>query len=295
MGTFWVQLLIQFYTDRNFAHFLHGLKMCMWFGYNPCFNFCYFFHFANFVIFWPQILWKCCDSGYLVSATPHTILYRLFFKLCTCVRHGLEMCMWFGYNPWIIFVTFSTLWTLSFSDLRFYESVVTVGTLLAQLLIQFYTDLCETLYMFFHGLEMCMWFGYNPWIHFCHFLCPATRKWRGIMLYPPKFWVSVRPSVCLSVRPSVRPSAPTTILVSATPPTVLGQSFWNFTGVLRMVWRYAYCFFQNPEIIFYHFFPIFNLDIFRPLYYRYVYGVCTLYRQLLLQFLANPFETLQVF
>ena len=89
------------------------------------------------------------------------------------------------------------------------------------------------------------------------------------MLYPPKFWVSVCPSVrlsvCPSVRPSVRPSAPTTIIVSATPPTVLGQSFWNFTGVLRMVWRYAYCFFQNPEIIFYHFFPIFNLDIFRAL------------------------------
>ena len=154
------------------------------------------------------------------------------------------------------------------------------------------------------------------------------------MLYPPKFWVSVHPSVCLSIRPSVRPSlrpsvrpsAPTTILVSATPPTVLGQSFWNFTGVLRMVWRYAYCFFrilklffitffpflhfsspyttdmymeyvpcignssysfwwillklyrcfkdgleicilffQNPEIIFYHFFRIFNLDIFRAL------------------------------
>ena len=64
--------------------FLHGLRMCMWFGYNPCVKFCYFFHFANFVIFWPQILWKCCDSEYL--------------------------------------------W--------------------AQLLIQFYTDLFETLYMF---------------------------------------------------------------------------------------------------------------------------------------------------
>ena len=150
------------------------------------------------------------------------------------------------------------------------------------------------------------------------------------MLYPPKFWVSVRPSVCLSVRPSVRPSVsahhhscignssysfrpillklyrcfkdglkicillfqnPEIIfyhffpifnldffralilqiciwsmyLVSATPPTVFGESFWNFTGVLRMVWRYAYCFFQNPEIIFYHFFRIFNLDIFRAL------------------------------
>ena len=34
--------------------FLHGLKMCMWFGYNPGFNFCLFFHFVNFVIVWPQ-------------------------------------------------------------------------------------------------------------------------------------------------------------------------------------------------------------------------------------------------
>ena len=62
-------------------------------------------------------------------------------------------------------------------------------------------------------------------------------------------------SVCLSVCPSVRPSAPTTILVSATPPTVLGQSFWNFTGVLRMVWRYAYCFFRILKLFFITFFP----------------------------------------
>ena len=60
--------------------FLHGLKMCIWFGYNPCIYFCYFFHFANFVIFWPQILWKCCDSGYLVSATPHAVLYWSFWN-----------------------------------------------------------------------------------------------------------------------------------------------------------------------------------------------------------------------
>ena len=84
--------------ERNFSYnfipiffklctcFLHGLKICMWFGYNPCINFCYFFDFANFVIFWPQILWKCYDSGYLVSATPYTIsclslcnFARLFF------------------------------------------------------------------------------------------------------------------------------------------------------------------------------------------------------------------------
>ena len=163
--------------------FRHGMRMCMWFGYNCEIIFCYFFHFVNLVIFWPQwinsgylvsatthttlyqsfwnfahvssmvwrcacgldiilalifvtfstlrtlsfpdpqILWKCIDSGYLVSATPHTILYRTFWNFAKCFPHGLEMCMWFGYNWWIIFVTFSTLWTLSFSDLRFYEIV----------------------------------------------------------------------------------------------------------------------------------------------------------------------------
>ena len=146
------------------------------------------------------------------------------------------------------------------------------------------------------------------------------------MLYPLKFWVSVCPSVCLSVRPSVsahhhscignssysfRPillklyrcfkdglkicilffQNPEIIfyhffpifnldifralilqiciwsmyLVSATPPTVFGESFWNFTDVLRMVWRYAYCFFRILKFFFYHFFRIFNLDIFRAL------------------------------
>ena len=32
--------------------------------------------------------------------------------------------------------------------------------------------------------------------------------------------------------------------VSLTPPTVSVRSFWNFTGVLRMVWRYACGFFR---------------------------------------------------
>ena len=107
----------------NFAHILHGLKICMWFEYNPCINFCHFFHFENFVISWPQILWKCIDSGYLVSATPHTILYQSFWNFahvfaivrrCAC---GLDIILE------LIFIPFSTLWTLSFSDLRFYESV----------------------------------------------------------------------------------------------------------------------------------------------------------------------------
>ena len=98
------------------------------------------------------------------------------------------------------------------------------------------------------------------------FLCPATRKWRGIMLYPPKFWVSVRPSVCLSVRPSIRPS------VSAHHHSCIGNSSYSFRPILLKLYRcfkdglkICILFFQNPEIIFYHFLRIFNLDIFRAL------------------------------
>ena len=52
-------------------------------------------------------------------------------------------------------------------------------------------------------------------------------------------------------------------LVPLTPPTVFVRSFWNFTGALGMVWRYACVFLQNPEIIFFFYFlNILNLDIF---------------------------------
>ena len=50
-------------------------------------------------------------------------------------------------------------------------------------------------------------------------------------------------------------------LVTSTPPTVFGQSFWNFTGALRMVWRYACGFFRIMKL-FLSFFRIFNVDIF---------------------------------
>ena len=42
----------------------------------------------------------------------------------------------------------------------------------------------------------------------------------------------------------------------------IGESFWNFTVVFRMVWRYAYCFLRILKLLFLHF----NLDIFSSLY-----------------------------
>ena len=83
-------------------------------GYNPWINFCHFFHFVNFVIFWPQILWKCIDSGYLVSATLYTISCLFLCNFAHLFFHGLKMCMWFGFNPAVNFCHFSTLLTLSF-------------------------------------------------------------------------------------------------------------------------------------------------------------------------------------
>ena len=79
----------------------------------------------------------------------------------------------------------------------------------------------------------------------------------------------------------------------------IGNSSYSFWRILLKLYRcfkdglkICILFFQNPEIIFYHFLRIFNLDIFQAL----ILQICiSLYRQLLLQFLVNPFETLQMF
>ena len=85
---------------------------------------------------------------------------------------------------------------------------------------------------------------------------------------------SVRLSVCLSVRPSVRPSFRPSVCpsVSAHHHSCIGNSSYSFRPILLKLYRsfkdglkICILFFQNPEIIFYHFLRIFNLDIFRAL------------------------------
>ena len=53
--------------------------------------------------------------------------YTVLLKPCTCYLHALQTCMWFGCNFYNYFCHFSSL-LLSFSYLRFYGSVYTVGT-----------------------------------------------------------------------------------------------------------------------------------------------------------------------
>ena len=120
--------------------FLHGVRMCMWFGYNCWIIFYHFFHFVNLVIFRPQ----CIDSGYLVSATPHTILYQsfwnfAFFSMVWRCAYGLDIILAF------IFVTFCRT-CFSMGDVGVQvsvqssvrSSIFTLGVLWAQLLLVLY-------------------------------------------------------------------------------------------------------------------------------------------------------------
>ena len=92
------------------------------------------------------------------------------------------------------------------------------------------------------GLEICILFFQNPEIIFYHFFRIFNLDiFRALIL-----------QICIW----------SMYLVSATPPTVFGESFWNFTVVSRMVWRYAYCFLRILKLFFLHF----NLDIFSSLY-----------------------------
>ena len=97
--------------------------------------------------------------------------------------------------------------------------------------------------------------------HFCYAPPPESG---GVLCYTLRNFEcpSVRLSVCLSVRPSV----------SAHHHSCIGNSSYSFRPILLKLYRcfkdglkICILFFQNPEIIFYHFFPIFNLDIFGAL------------------------------
>ena len=222
--------------------FPQGLEMCMWFGYNPWIDFYHFFLFVNFVIFWPQTLWKCRDNGYLVSATPHTILYLSLWNFSR-FGHGLEIYMWFGYNPWINFyhffhfVNFVIFWPQTLWKCRNNGYLVSATP---------HTILYLSLWNFAHAFAMvsryayCIWFGYNPWINFYHFFHFVN----FVIFWPQTLW-------------KCRDNG---YLVSATPHTILYLSLWNFSrfghGLEICMW-----FGYNPWINFCHFFHFVNFVI----------------------------------
>ena len=86
------------------------------------------------------------------------------------------------------------------------------------------------------GLKICILFFQSPEIIFYYIFCIFNLDFfRALILILHK---------CIG----------SMYLLPATPPTVLGQSFSNFTGAFRMVWRYAYCFFRFLKLFFITFF-----------------------------------------
>ena len=92
LGTLWAQLLLQFSTDcfETFQMFLHGMKMCMCFGYNPS------------IIFFS----KCIDSGYLVGATPLTVFHHLFWNIAGVFSMEWRCACGFCTKLWLFFSLF---------------------------------------------------------------------------------------------------------------------------------------------------------------------------------------------
>ena len=82
--------------------------------------------------------WVPCVRNSSHSFMPIHLKFYIYYG------HGLKICMWFGYNPWIIFCHF-------FHNLNFLShffghfSGWIEGNLRAQLLLQFNTDTFETL------------------------------------------------------------------------------------------------------------------------------------------------------
>ena len=57
-------------------------------------------HFSGILTMKVNGQWVPCVRNSSYSFMP------IHLKLYMCYGHGLKICMWFGYNPWIIFCHF---------------------------------------------------------------------------------------------------------------------------------------------------------------------------------------------
>ena len=87
--------------------FSHGLKICTWFGYNLQIIFCHSSQVDQSPLAFLDIIYiKVNGQGTLCVRNFSCSLILLLLKLHRSFGQGLKICMWFGYNPQIIFDTF---------------------------------------------------------------------------------------------------------------------------------------------------------------------------------------------
>ena len=146
----------------------------------------------------------------------------------------IDIGILFFQNPEIIFYHFLRIFNLDiFRALILQICIWSMYLVSATPPTIFWWILLKLYRCFKDGLEICILFFQNPEIIFYHFLRIFNLDiFRALIL-----------QICIW----------SMYLVSATPPTDFGESFWNFTDVLRMVWRYAYCFLRILKLFFFAF------------------------------------------
>ena len=87
---------------KLYTCFLHSLKMCLCFWYNPCINLCHIFLLCELCRF----LTSDVQTVGTLWSQLHIQFYTSLFELCTWFLQGLQMCVWFGYSFWIYFCHF---------------------------------------------------------------------------------------------------------------------------------------------------------------------------------------------
>ena len=160
--------------------------------------------------------------------------WRILLKLYRCFKDGLKICILFFQNPEIIFYHFFPIFNLDIFRALILQMYMEYVPCIGNSSYSFWRILLKLYRCFKDGLKICILFFQNPEIIFYHFLRIFNLDiFRALIL-----------QICIW----------SMYLVSATPPTVFGESFWNFTDVLRMVWRYAYYFFRILKLFFITFF-----------------------------------------
>ena len=204
----------------------------MWFEYNLQINFCYFsqhFELSNFSGLNTIKVYVCINNRHLWCSSPLIVgIWR---------GHPCPMGTFYAPPPESGGVLCYTLRNFECPSvcLSVRPSVSAHHhSCIGNSSYSFRPILLKLYRCFKDGLKICILFFQNPEIIFYHFF--------------PIFNLDIFRALILQI------CIWSMYLVSATPPTVFGESFWNFTGVLRMVWRYAYCFFRILKLFFITFF-----------------------------------------
>ena len=114
--SFWPILL------KLYMGFKDGLKICMWFFWNPELIFYHFFCIFNLDIFWVLILQKRIGCRYLVPVTPTTVLSQSFWNFTVALRMVWRYaCVFFFSESWNYFLSLFTHFELRY----FFSSNIT--------------------------------------------------------------------------------------------------------------------------------------------------------------------------